>query len=438
MASLLESFLELYRQAESDGDFDRQATVLMQVELELERGHLPKEPAVDFLRQKYKILFLSALVALERKHPQLAQAYLFSFEHVSGKIYGTIYSFTIFYQGLASYRMGLYAIAEQSLREYLGFYPANELAWFLLGNACCHQGKWAEALSAYEKSLLRRRDFREALHNSAFIARKTGVKETAEVLSRLAWTGTGIAEPVDMIEEPDEYAIALPEAMEIWGIPIFINCRDRVECLRKLVAWLCDAGYRKIYLLDNASTYPKLLSYYDGFNGNENVRVVFLQKNMGHTALWDSGILEELQVRTPYIYSDPDVLPVEQCPKDFVGVLWDVLKRYPFLRKVGPGLVMEDITYYDAREKRELELRWYQHLLEENVYFGTVDTTFALYRNCRYYTLDIAARVTGSMRFRHLPWYYDFRALPEDEAYYMEHASTSSSIHRKYREDKTR
>ena len=66
--------------------------------------------------------------------------------------------------------------------------------------------------------------------------------------------------------------------------------------------------------------------------------------------------------------------------------------------------------------------------MEDNVYFGGVDTTFALYRNYRHYNVHISARTTGKYMARHLPWYYDYQNLPEDERYYAEHANNSSTL----------
>ena len=55
-------------------------------------------------------------------------------------------------------------------------------------------------------------------------------------------------------------------------IPIFINSRDRLICLQRLIDWLQNAGYRNIYILDNDSTYPKLLNYYLKSRGKFNLR----------------------------------------------------------------------------------------------------------------------------------------------------------------------
>ena len=36
----------------------------------------------------------------------------------------------------------------------------------------------------------------------------------------------------------------------------------------------------------------------------------------------NTGILHQLDIRTPYVYTDPDVLPVESCPKGLVARLY--------------------------------------------------------------------------------------------------------------------
>ena len=46
------------------------------------------------------------------------------------------------------------------------------------------------------------------------------------------------------------------------NIPILIICRDRLECLKKLVMALEARGCKNIILIDNASTYEPLLEYY--------------------------------------------------------------------------------------------------------------------------------------------------------------------------------
>ena len=160
------------------------------------------------------------------------------------------------------------------------------------------------------------------------------------------------------------------------------------------------------------------------------VRVIRLQKNFGFKALWRSNVLEQLKISTPYVYTDPDVLPIERCPKDFVKRLMELLDSNHELRKVGLGLVWEDITYFGKEYVQLASKDFYtdKNRIDDGVYFAPMDTTFALYSNVRHYNLRFSLRTTGDFRAYHLPWYFDYDNLPEDEKYYVDHADRSSSL----------
>ena len=220
--------------------------------------------------------------------------------------------------------------------------------------------------------------------------------------------------------------LRLPHGIGWRDIPIFINSRDRVTYLRRLVEWLLRAGYRCIYILDNASTYPPLLDYYASIANHPNIRVIYLP-NLGHIAIWLSGILDKLQIKTVYAYTDSDVVPVDDCPADVLLRLFRLLQRYPMVEKAGLGIEYSDITFWDKENVQAEHQNFYKVPLEKNVYFAPVDTTFALYRPIRHYSLFYAVRTTGRLWLRHLPWYLDRDNLPEEERYYMEHANKSST-----------
>ncbi len=148
---------------------------------------------------------------------------------------------------------------------------------------------------------------------------------------------------------------------------------------------------------------------------------------MGYKALWLSGILERLKISTPYVYTDPDVLPIETCPKNFLQRLMKILDENREMRKVGLGLVWEDITFFDKDYYKKIESNFYHgSRVGENLHFIQVDTTFALYSNVRHYNLRFSLCTTGDLRAYHLPWYFDYDNLPEDEKYYLEHADKNS------------
>ena len=152
-----------------------------------------------------------------------------------------------------------------------------------------------------------------------------------------------------------------------------------------------------------------------------------MEKNFGYKAIWLSGILERLKISTPYVYTDPDLLPVEDCPKDFVRRFMEILDSNHELRKVGFGLVYDDIIFFGKERAQRTQQNFYEGTqVGEDFYYAQIDTTFALYSNVRHYNLRFSVRTTGDFMAYHLPWYFDYDNLPEDEKYYMAHADSSA------------
>ena len=278
----------------------------------------------------------------------------------------------------------------------------DELSLFYRANSLALLGNFDAAARLYEQVLTIKAAFPEAQKNLEHVLRGDNKNLAREVKS--LW------------DFPN------------WrDVPIFINARDRLSVMKRLIDWLLGAGYRKLIILDNASTYPPLLEYYTALESDWRVKIIRLGKNFGFKALWLSNVLERLKIATPYVYTDPDVLPIEHCPKDFVKRLMKFLDDNHEIRKVGLGLVREDITFFDKARVQEIEAAYYEnHLVGENLYHVQVDTTLALYSNVRHYSLRFSLRTTGDLRLYHLPWYFDYDNLPADERYYLEHAEKNS------------
>ena len=375
-----------------------------------------------------KRFLLETLIALRGNNYEAAQKAISHYEGFDN-VFFRAYPYLYYYKALIVYRLGDYDSAERFFREYVEKSGADEMAYFHLGNVYYQEQRWDDALGAYNLALDMRKDFLEVLVNIGLIARRMGDEATAKAIANNPVVFEKIFVQNALCEDPLEYALSIPPNLSISQIPIFINSRDRLETLKSLVEWLEKAGQQRIYILDNDSTYPPLLEFYRRLDESEStVQVLRLKKNIGHTALWDSKVLEILHIDTPYVYTDSDVVPSEDCPLDVLGDLMQVLRKYPFLKKVGLALKTDDITYFDAEKTREAEKRFYLHEIEPELYFGSVDTTFALYRNYRHYNLYVSARTTGKKTARHLPWYYDYRNLPDDERYYMEHANQSATL----------
>ncbi|GAA5108155.1 hypothetical protein GCM10023339_06860 [Alloalcanivorax gelatiniphagus] len=206
------------------------------------------------------------------------------------------------------------------------------------------------------------------------------------------------------------------------ALPVMIICRDRLEPLIELVAWLEDEGLTEIHLVDNDSTYEPLVTYL----ASTKHHVVRLGRNVGHTSPW----LPELEhLRTgPFIVSDCDIVP-DPDSHGAVAHFIELLNRYRSVVKVGFGLHIDDLPDHYARraEVEAWESQFWQRPLVPDVYMATLDTTFALHRPGTPYTLGPALRTGGRFMARHEPWYQDTDAPTQDLAYFLERASSSTT-----------
>lgn len=201
----------------------------------------------------------------------------------------------------------------------------------------------------------------------------------------------------------------------MFDVPVVVNVRDRLHDLRTLVEWLESAGYQRLVLLDNRSTYPPLLEYLR----ESPHEVVRFTQNWGSRAPWIQT--EWQRPQGWFAYTDPDVLPVDDCPPDLVAHLHDLLLRYPAIPKAAPGLFLDDVPADLPSLEWERSLVGPERELEPNVFSSLVDTTFSLYRPGANFDLQ-AIRTTGSYQVRHQPWYRQSLAnLAADDAYYLEH-----------------
>jgi hypothetical protein len=151
-------------------------------------------------------------------------------------------------------------------------------------------------------------------------------------------------------------AAAMP-AMDWRDIPVFIVNRNRHEAMRRLIDWLREAGTRRIVILDNASSYPPLLQYYQQLPAGVNV--LRLEQNHGPYVLWQQGVHKVLD--TPYVLTDSDIVPADCCPRDLIGRLHETLRRYPDASKVGPALRIDDLPdgYAEADTVRKWESQFW-------------------------------------------------------------------------------
>lgn len=214
--------------------------------------------------------------------------------------------------------------------------------------------------------------------------------------------------------------------IEIYNIPIIINNFNRLECLIQITDKYVACGYQNIVIIDNASTYPPLLEYY----AHCPYKVHRLKKNMEFPALWVSGLYDQFYKDNYYVYTDPDILPDDQCPPDFIHHFYKLLSKHPELDKAGFSLRIDNLPdhYHLKAAVLEIESPYWQKKKSNAYYSAPIDTTFALYRPGIKGTVDInSGRSLPPYVALHLPWYSDSNHPTEETIYYRNHALYSKN-----------
>lgn len=235
------------------------------------------------------------------------------------------------------------------------------------------------------------------------------------------------------------------EAHWPFNTPIIIHNRDQLFYLQQLVVQLHSMGYHNIYILDNNSTYPPLLSFYEmGY-----AYVYFMGKNHGTLALFESGLIKQMPGR--FVLTDSDLLFTDDAPNDWVRHFWDLLDKYPDVMKVGAHLKIDDLPSWYAlrKEVRFIECSsWLERKRvpgQIEVHRTLIDSTLALYREGNQEFLEPghwltqantsikspynALRVGGKYIMRHLPWYQNVKWMPHDELFALQERDSDGPWH---------
>lgn len=216
-------------------------------------------------------------------------------------------------------------------------------------------------------------------------------------------------------------------------IPVIIINFNQLFYLRKLVGFLKQRGFINIVIVDNQSSYPPLLAYYETLTG---VTVEHMDDNYGHKVFFENEILQKKYGQGYYIITDADILPNENLPIDFVSQLIKQLDlNFINITKVGFALKIDDLPEgYSLREKViKWEKQFWQNPIDKNIYKNFLDTTFAIYKpqypqkfyNMAPYLSGI--RMAGDFTAVHGGWYFDPENMSDEQKYYSETANTSAS-----------
>ena len=194
-------------------------------------------------------------------------------------------------------------------------------------------------------------------------------------------------------------------------IPIYVPVFNNPTYTKYFVEQLDENQCNDIYIVDNKSDYPPMISLLKELEQKYNV--VRLDRNEGpHFILRNQNFYKSL----PEIFclSDPDMELSRNLPKEFLADLLQISNQYK-MGKVGFALEVpaeEELKDIELNMEgkiwnmREWESQWWENcigksLSGDDLYMTTLDTQFALYNknyfdpNDRYRCIRVAGRFTA-------------------------------------------
>jgi hypothetical protein len=212
-------------------------------------------------------------------------------------------------------------------------------------------------------------------------------------------------------------------------VPIYINNFNWLTWPRQMARFFEDVPNTEVIIVDNASTYPPLLNWYES---ECPYKIVRLPENLGPHAPWRSGailppVVHEGYFGTPYyVLTDPD-LCLDDCPKDLVEHLIEGYERYPEVTKVGVGLEIGNLPSDSivAADAVAWERQFWANRRDGQFFDAAVDTTFAVYSihvPCK----GICLRSDRPYIARHQPWYLTPGNISDEHFYYIQRTIVGS------------
>jgi len=216
-------------------------------------------------------------------------------------------------------------------------------------------------------------------------------------------------------------------SLDYRDVSIYITSFNNLDRgLRQLLSWLRRAGMTSIALLDNKSSWPPLLEFFDS-PAMDGIQLVHVGANLGHEVFWRLDL--HLKQTGPFIVSDPDCVPDADCPLDLVRKMLEVEERY-HPAKVGPALRIDDLPSCFAQRDHMRMCEsdyWLRKYEAGDCWNAAIDTTFSLLQpNWERWPLANTGgvqhvRLDFPYVMRHLPWYEDSANLSAEARYYMAH-----------------
>ena len=208
----------------------------------------------------------------------------------------------------------------------------------------------------------------------------------------------------------------------------FIIFRDRVTYAQRCFFALRQADL-EVVIVDHGSTWPAALSllYYWEARG-----VTVLRRGTGHPrGLWSWQPFRDSACESGerYIVTDPDVVPSEDCPADWVQHLSLMLDKYPQKLKAGLGLRTDNLPDHYSRKQQVIdwEAKFWQFPIGDGAYGAPLDTTLAMYRGGSGFELDGALRTGFPYVADHLAWHENLENPTDEQRWYYDHAERGMS-----------
>jgi hypothetical protein len=203
---------------------------------------------------------------------------------------------------------------------------------------------------------------------------------------------------------------------------VFVNNRDNLDRgFRSLVRWLRDAGVKTVCVIDNASTWPPLLDFYQR---DREFDLISLSENKGPYAFWE---LDMHKAGHPFIITDPDVIVPASCPSDLICRMHSLMNMRD-AAKTGPSLRIDNLPDHYVQKQRVLD--WESQFWQKPVgdgkphaYEAQIDTTFALYKPGSWHWPEGAhLRMAPPYSIEHVPWYEDSSLANAEREHYHANA----------------
>lgn len=191
------------------------------------------------------------------------------------------------------------------------------------------------------------------------------------------------------------------------------TCKSMVESLFKL------NGASDITIIDNASTYPPLLEWYEEVKND--IKIVRHDANHGPWVFFYSNYWSTIDSEF-YIYSDADLELNPEMPYNWQEIMLEYYNKNNGNKKISLALNLDDIPeHYEFIDqvRNHQSVCWYP-TEEPDVYNAITDMSFTMDSKSRGYRYE-SLRLAGKFMAKHVPWYIDFNNIDEEERYYIEH-----------------